>query len=143
MAEWQLRNDNARAADQRALDNRLDDLKADNDRLMDMLSASDTNFLLYTIHEFVVLDARVNDIIPIMICLQRRLDEQLDDNDREREFFLHTLEYLTASHGSDVVAENWMVTSYEVEFGPRIGVGGLYVCSRAWLCAVSSLIHTL
>jgi len=34
------------------------------------------------------------------------------------------LELLTSSSGLQVEIENWMITSYEVELGYRIGVGG-------------------
>jgi len=64
---------------------------------------------------------------PIIICLQRRLDDQ-SDGDRESQFFSHALQLLTSSSGLEVEIENWMITSYEVELGHRIGVGGLCVC---------------
>jgi hypothetical protein len=75
-----------------------------------------------------------NNIMAMMVSLQRRLDHRSDDN-RERQFFSHTLEYLTTASGRQVEMENWMITPYEVEFGPLIGSGGLYVvCS---LCSSS------
>ena len=49
------------------------------------------------------------------------------DEDQERRFFTHTLQYLTTSSGRQVEIEDWMITSYEVEFGHEIGSGGLYV----------------
>jgi hypothetical protein len=60
----------------------------------------------------------------MMVLLQRRLDHSSDD-DREREFFSHILQYITTISGRQVEIENWMITSYEVEFGPQIGSGGL------------------
>jgi len=74
------------------------------------------------------LDLR-DDPAPIMVCLQRRLDDG-SDVEEEQQFFSHSLQYLTALTGFSVEVENWMITSYEVEFGYRIGFGGLYVCSK-------------
>ena len=62
----------------------------------------------------------------MMVSLQRRLQTGSDDN-RERQFFAYTLRYLTTFSGRQVEMEDWMVTSYEVEFGHEIGSGGLYV----------------
>jgi hypothetical protein len=73
-----------------------------------------------------------------MVLLQRRLNHSFDD-DREREFFSHTLRYLTTMSGRQVEIENWMITSYEVEFGPQIGSGGLYVLDL--LCSVGHSAH--
>ena len=64
----------------------------------------------------------------MIVSLQRRLDGRLDGS-RERRFFSHVLLYLTTSSGLRIELQNWMVTSYEVEFGPKIGSGGLYVFS--------------
>jgi hypothetical protein len=60
----------------------------------------------------------------MIVSLQRRLDGRLD-GDRERRFFLHVLRYLMTTSGLRVELQNWMVTSYEVEFGQKIGSGGL------------------
>jgi hypothetical protein len=60
----------------------------------------------------------------MMVSLQRRLD-CLSDSDQERQFFSHTLRYLTTASGRQVEMESWMITSYEVEFGRQIGTGGL------------------
>ena len=64
----------------------------------------------------------------MIVSLQRRLDSS-SDGSRERRFFSHVLLYLTTSSGLRIELQNWMVTSYEVEFGPKIGSGGLYVFS--------------
>lgn len=60
------------------------------------------------------------------MCLQRQLDSRPDGN-RERQFISHVLEYLNSRSGYQVEIENWMITSYEIDFGHRIGVGGLCV----------------
>lgn len=60
----------------------------------------------------------------MIVSLQRRLDNRSDGN-RERQFFSHVLRYLTRSSGIRVELQNWMITSYDVEFGQKIGCGGL------------------
>jgi hypothetical protein len=62
----------------------------------------------------------------MMVSLQRRLDN-FSDGDQERQFFSHALRYLITASGRQVEMESWMITSYEVEFGRRIGSGGLCV----------------
>jgi hypothetical protein len=73
-----------------------------------------------------VIDMRQDNVMAIMVSLQRRLDH-ISDGDHERQFFLHALRYLITSSGRQVEMESWMITSYEVELGPWIGSGGLYV----------------
>jgi hypothetical protein len=64
-----------------------------------------------------------NDDTAIIVSLQRRLRQRLD-GDQERKFFTHVLGYLTATSKLQVKLENWMITSYEVDFGRKIGSGG-------------------
>ena len=72
------------------------------------------------------VDMRLDDGMAMMVSLQRRLDNLLD-GEQERQFFSHALRYLITASGRQVEMENWMITSYEVEFGRRIGSGGLCV----------------
>ena len=74
----------------------------------------------------LVVDMRQDDGMAMMVSIQRRLDN-LSDGDQERQFFSHALRYLTTASGRQVEMESWMITSYEVEFGRRIGFGGLCV----------------
>ena len=74
----------------------------------------------------LVVDMRQDDGMAMMVSIQRRLDN-LSDGDQERQFFSHALRYLTTASGRQVEMESWMITSYEVEFGHRIGSGGLCV----------------
>jgi hypothetical protein len=60
----------------------------------------------------------------MIVSLQRRLDS-CSDGDQEQKFFAHVLRYLTTSSGIQVELQNWMITSYDVEFGRKIGSGGL------------------
>ena len=62
----------------------------------------------------------------LLVCLQRRLASR-SDGDRERQFFRHVIQLLNARNEFEVEVEDWMITSYEVEFGPKIGFGGLCV----------------
>ena len=70
-------------------------------------------------------DIQQRNMMAMMVSLQRHLQAKSID-DREQQFFAHTLQYLTTASGRQVEMENWMVTSYEVEFGQEIGSGGLY-----------------
>jgi hypothetical protein len=103
--QWHSRLADARNMDERALNTMLNNLEKDQNRLLE------------------VLNLRGNDTTPIIICIQRRLDDG-SDGDRERQFFRHVLRLLTSFTGQNVEIENWMITSYEVELGHRIGVGG-------------------
>lgn len=59
-----------------------------------------------------------------MVSLERRL-QTATDGEQERQFFAHTLHYLTTSSGRQVELEGWVITSYEVEFGQEISSGSL------------------
>jgi len=72
------------------------------------------------------------------VSLQRRVDH-LSDADPERQFCSRALQYLTTISGRQVEIQNWLITSYEVEFGPQIGSGGLYVLTVV-IFSFSSLI---
>jgi hypothetical protein len=75
----------------------------------------------YDLH---VPDASQNNMISMMASLQRCL-EQRPTRDRERQFYSHSLEYLSIASGSVVELDKWTITSFEVEFGQKIGSGGL------------------
>jgi hypothetical protein len=65
-------------------------------------------------------------MVAMVVSLQKRLQTGSDE-DWERQFFTHTLQYLTTCSGRQVEMEDWMITLYEVEFEHKIGSGGLYV----------------
>ena len=67
-----------------------------------------------------------SSVMAIIVSLQRRLNNLLD-GPQERQFFSYVLRYLTVSSGLRVELQNWMITPYEVEFGPKIGSGRLCV----------------
>jgi hypothetical protein len=76
-------------------------------------------------------DMYQSDVMAAMVSLRRRLDNHID-GERERQFFSHALQYLTTVSGCQVEMQTWMITSLEVEFGPKIGSGGLYVLHFLW-----------
>jgi len=106
---WKARNDNARTFDQRAMNERLNQLERDWQRLTETLSVDQQNAQA------------------MMVSLKKRL-RMGSDAERERRFFTHVLQYLlqylTTCGERQVELETWMITSYEVEFGPEIGSGG-------------------
>jgi hypothetical protein len=62
----------------------------------------------------------------MMASLQRYLDQR-PAGDRERKFCSHSLECLSIASGRVVELDKWTITPFEVQFGPEIGTGGLYV----------------
>lgn len=76
----------------------------------------------------LVLEVNQNNMMSLIVTLQRSLSKH-SKNDREHQFMLHSVRYLTTSSGRQVHIEDWMVTSFEVEFGAQIGSGGLLVMS--------------
>ncbi|KAJ7439007.1 kinase-like domain-containing protein [Mycena galericulata] len=70
-----------------------------------------------------VLDINHNNMLAMMASLQRRLNV-VPNKDQEQNFYSHTLQYLTSMSGQQVQSEDWMVTSFDVDYGPEIGVGG-------------------
>ncbi|KAJ7789032.1 kinase-like domain-containing protein [Mycena olivaceomarginata] len=75
------------------------------------------------------LEINQDNMIAMMVCIQRRLDgEHL--NDPERKFYSHTLQYLTSTSGRQLKLEDWMIASFEVDYGPEIGAGGFGMVYR-------------
>jgi len=102
--EWSSKMEEGLVKDQQLLHNQLGNLETDRQELFQLLDIHGSETAL-------------------LVCLQRRLASQ-SDSDRERQFFHYILQLLTARNEFDVEVEDWMITSYEVEFGPRIGFGG-------------------
>ncbi|KAJ7467453.1 kinase-like domain-containing protein [Mycena galericulata] len=69
------------------------------------------------------LDINHNNMLAMMASLQRRLNV-VPNNDQEQNFYSHTLQYLTSMSGQQVQSEDWMVSSFDIDYGPEIGVGG-------------------
>jgi hypothetical protein len=69
-------------------------------------------------------DERHGSMVAMMASLQRRLKHSVGD-ERERRFFTHSLAYLHRESGERIPLENWTITSFDVEFGKKIGSGSL------------------
>ncbi|KAJ7446300.1 kinase-like domain-containing protein [Mycena latifolia] len=69
------------------------------------------------------LEIKQDNMIAMMACIQRRLDSQ-QINPSEQKFYSHTLQYLTTMSGQQVKLEDWMIASFDVEYGTEIGFGG-------------------
>jgi len=118
--DWQARNDRARIADQKALDDRLTELEGN---LAETLGMS---LLVTGLTQFIsrFSDIQHNNMMAMMVSLQHQLDNQ-PLNNRESRFFARSLQYLCTVSGSQVILEDWMVSAFDVDFGPKIGEGGL------------------
>uniref|UniRef100_A0A8H7Y9N2 Protein kinase domain-containing protein n=1 Tax=Psilocybe cubensis TaxID=181762 RepID=A0A8H7Y9N2_PSICU len=102
---WQTRNEEARRNDQGSLHARLRHLEA-NQRLL-----------------IEALDIPHSGPQAIMATLRRRVDER-KGSDEELRFLKHSLSYLSTTSNHQIDLQPWTITSYDVEFGPLIGVGG-------------------
>ncbi|KAJ7093533.1 hypothetical protein C8R44DRAFT_815278, partial [Mycena epipterygia] len=69
------------------------------------------------------LEINHNNMLAMMTCLQRRLCSA-PMNRPEEIFYSHTLQYLTSMSGQQVQLEDWMIASFDVDYGLEIGVGG-------------------
>jgi hypothetical protein len=59
-----------------------------------------------------------------MVSLQRRIDGNLGE-EQERKFYSITLQNIKMHSTSNIEYKSWMITSFDVELGLQIGVGGL------------------
>ncbi|KAF7362565.1 Kinase-like protein [Mycena venus] len=71
-----------------------------------------------------ILDINQSNIISLMVSIQRKLDALEHVDKAEHKFLSHTLQYLTATSKTQVRVEDWMISSFEVEFFDEIGEGG-------------------
>ncbi|KAJ6480736.1 kinase-like domain-containing protein [Mycena vitilis] len=69
------------------------------------------------------LEINQNNTVAMMVSLQKQLNHQ-NGNRVEQTFYTHTLEYLTSRSGRHVKVEDWMISSFEVDFELEIGKGG-------------------
>ncbi|KAJ7122358.1 kinase-like domain-containing protein [Mycena epipterygia] len=70
------------------------------------------------------LDINQNNIIAMMVSIQRKLDAQEQSNSTEQIFLSHALQYLSSTSGKEVKVEDWMISSFEVDYTAEIGAGG-------------------
>ena len=62
----------------------------------------------------------------MMASLQRLIDQKSGASP-ELQFMTHANRYLATASGCQVSLDRWTITPLEVELGPVIGSGGLYV----------------
>ena len=132
---WNSKNEQARIADQLVLNGRLDALEANQNLLMKELGTFDRHTRSMVITNYGVLDANASNMKAMMASLHRRLAQHLPADrehvvDREHAFFTHSLQLLTTVSGEQIESHSWTITSYEVDFGRKIGSGGLYELSH-------------
>ncbi|KAJ6528312.1 kinase-like domain-containing protein, partial [Mycena vulgaris] len=101
------RNQTARKEDTGALNARLSILE---DNQVDLRKTLEIN------------QSNQSNLLALMACIQRRLGSELDQP--EQQFYSHTLQYLTSMSGRQLKLEDWMIVSFDVEYGPEIGAGG-------------------
>ncbi|KAJ7840796.1 kinase-like domain-containing protein [Mycena olivaceomarginata] len=70
------------------------------------------------------LEINQNNTIAMMVSIQKQLNNSQNVDRAEQKFYTHTLEYLTSRSGKPVKVEDWMIASFEVEYGEEIGAGG-------------------
>ena len=122
--DWQKNNDSGRDTDQRTLNEHLTELEANQGKLRVILGTSIIFPLGMSSNEHIT-DIHQHNMVAMMISLRKIVTKQLC-RERERRFFSSTLSYLEEVSGKHCVnAESWMVTPFDVEFGPEIGSGGL------------------
>ncbi|KAJ6528988.1 hypothetical protein B0H19DRAFT_1274608 [Mycena capillaripes] len=76
-----------------------------------------------------ILEINHNNMLAMMASLQRRLNVA-PSNDQEQIFYSHTLQYLTSMSGRQVQLEDWMIASFDVEYGPEIGAASSDLATR-------------
>ncbi|KAJ7262839.1 kinase-like domain-containing protein [Mycena rebaudengoi] len=101
--DWQAKNDAARKADQQQLMTRLDELQ-NHAQLLEALKINQEN------------------LAAMMVSLQRQIDGA--QYGPESRFYSRTLLHLSALNGGQIEIKDWMVTTYDVDFGGKIGCGG-------------------
>jgi len=102
ITKWQSRHDTARRMDQQALDAHLE---ANQKELIEQMNLQH------------------GSLLGMMVSLQRKLDQQSTVG-QERLFFSHGLTYLSTCSGRQIKVEDWMITTFEVDFMEEIGSGG-------------------
>ncbi|KAJ7692448.1 hypothetical protein B0H17DRAFT_1179307 [Mycena rosella] len=91
----------------------------DNDILNALLKVLETSHMdLRRTH-----DTNQNNMITMMIAIQRKLDAQEHSSSTEHRFLSHTLQYLGSSSGKQVHVEDWMISAFEGDLAAEIGRG--------------------
>ncbi|TFK68136.1 kinase-like protein [Pluteus cervinus] len=102
---WQEEHSKARERDQDELNNKLSMLESNQSQLSEMLKDQHSSMMA------------------MMVSLQKSINKS-DSSDRQKQFYSHSLKYLSSASGEHVQLAVWMITSFEIEFGEKIGSGG-------------------
>ncbi|KAF7333378.1 Kinase-like protein [Mycena venus] len=70
------------------------------------------------------LDINQGNLLAMMVSLERRIDELRGGNMPEQKFYSHALQYLSSTSGQQIKLEDWMISTFDVDYGPEIGRGG-------------------
>jgi hypothetical protein len=124
--DWQSKNNEARTADQRFLEERLGDLERNQNNLMNALGTSAPSMSFPCDERFFQTDVQENNMMAIQASLQKQLTDGSATN-REQQFYRQSLRHLSILSGIQVELYTWTITAFEVDMGPEIGLGGLYV----------------
>ena len=72
-----------------------------------------------------ITEVHHNNMVAMMTSLQKFILQRLG-SERERRFVSSTLNHLAEFSSESITdIESWMITAFDVEFGPQIGSGGL------------------
>lgn len=123
---WQTKNDKARISDRAALHARLAQMESNQKLLIEALSQSTNSIHLLSSDQCIGIQH--SSELALMTTLQRRIKDKAPNADpKELEFFSHSLRYLETKTGATVDIQDWTIGPFDVEFGPELGSGGLYV----------------
>ncbi|KAF7340286.1 Kinase-like protein [Mycena venus] len=84
------------------------------------------------------LDINHRNMLAMMVSIERRMDENRSGTNPEQNFYSHTLQYFTSTSGQHVKLEDWMISPFDVDYGPEIGSGGF---TWNWTEVAIKLIH--
>ncbi|KAJ7733804.1 kinase-like domain-containing protein [Mycena metata] len=98
-------NVQARVADRNALTERFAVLERNHEKLRQELDINNKN------------------MFAMMVSIERRIGQN-QGNVEEQKFYSHTLQYLQSTSQQRIELEDWLISSYDVEYGVEIGAGG-------------------
>ncbi|KAF8170487.1 kinase-like domain-containing protein [Mycena galopus ATCC 62051] len=76
------------------------------------------------------LEINQNNATAMMVSIERRIEhmegsqESRSSSRPDQKFYSHTLRYLSSTTGQQVELENWMISPFDVDYGPQISSGG-------------------
>lgn len=115
-------NVQARVADRNALTERFAVLERNHEKLRQELGA--LRHKLFETKSFTPsLDINNKNMFAMMVSIERRIGQN-QGNVEEQNFYSHTLQYLQSTSQQRIELEDWVISSYDVEYGAEIGAGG-------------------